>query len=67
MYIYQLSRIHNTSLVSVYYGLDKRECKCLEYLLYKPSSWITDLLTLNRHRRIQRVWYIPYKAETYPY
>jgi hypothetical protein len=27
-----LSRIRNTSLISAYYGLDSRECKCLEYL-----------------------------------
>jgi hypothetical protein len=32
MYIYPLSRIHNTSLTSAYSGLDKRECDCLEYL-----------------------------------
>jgi hypothetical protein len=32
MYIYPLSRIHNTSLVSAYLGLDKRECEGLEYL-----------------------------------
>jgi hypothetical protein len=30
IYIYPLSRLHNTSLVSAYFGLDKREC--LEYL-----------------------------------
>jgi hypothetical protein len=33
MYIYSLSRIHNTSPVSAYFGLDNRECECLEYLL----------------------------------
>jgi hypothetical protein len=27
-----LSRIHNTSLISAYFGLDRRECECLEYL-----------------------------------
>jgi hypothetical protein len=32
MYIYPLSRIHNTSLTSAYFGLDKRECECLGYL-----------------------------------
>jgi hypothetical protein len=32
MYIYPLFRIHNTSLVNAYFGLDKRECYCLEYL-----------------------------------
>jgi hypothetical protein len=26
-----LSRIHNTNLISAYFGLDSRECKCLEY------------------------------------
>jgi hypothetical protein len=26
MYIYPLPRIYNTSLVSAYFGLDKREC-----------------------------------------
>jgi hypothetical protein len=31
MYIYPLSRIHNTSLVSAYFGVDKRES--LEYLV----------------------------------
>jgi hypothetical protein len=31
MYIYLLLRIHNTSLVSAYFGRDKRECECLEY------------------------------------
>jgi hypothetical protein len=32
MYIYPLSRIHNTSLVSAYFGLDKRDCEYREYL-----------------------------------
>jgi hypothetical protein len=32
MYIYPLSRNHNTSLVSAYFGLDQHECGCLEYL-----------------------------------
>jgi hypothetical protein len=32
MYIYPLSRIHNASLISAYFGLDSRDCKCLEYL-----------------------------------
>jgi hypothetical protein len=27
-YIDPLSRIHNTNLVSAYFGLDKRECEC---------------------------------------
>jgi hypothetical protein len=34
MYIYQLSGIHNTCLVSAYFGLDKRDCECLEYFIY---------------------------------
>jgi hypothetical protein len=29
---YPLSGIHNTSLTRAYFGLDKRECECLEYL-----------------------------------
>jgi hypothetical protein len=32
IYIYPLSRIHNTSLMSANFGLDKRECECLEHL-----------------------------------
>jgi hypothetical protein len=32
MYIYPLFRIHHTSLVSAYFRLDSRKCKCLEYL-----------------------------------
>jgi hypothetical protein len=31
--IYPLSRLHNTSLISAYFGLYSRESKCLEYLL----------------------------------
>jgi hypothetical protein len=30
--IYPLSRLHNTSFISAYFGLASRECKCLEYL-----------------------------------
>jgi hypothetical protein len=35
VYIYPLSRIYNTILVSAYFGLDKSECECecLVYLL----------------------------------
>jgi hypothetical protein len=33
MYLY-VSRIPNTSLISAYFGLDSRECKCLEYYYY---------------------------------
>jgi hypothetical protein len=32
MYLSMLSRIHNTSLISAYFGLDSCECKCLEYV-----------------------------------
>jgi hypothetical protein len=32
MYFYPLSRIHNTSLVSAYFRLDKRKCKCLKFI-----------------------------------
>jgi hypothetical protein len=31
MYL-SVSRPHNTSPISAYFGLDSRECKCLEYL-----------------------------------
>jgi hypothetical protein len=34
LYINPLPRIHNTSLISAYFGLDSRECKCLEYLYF---------------------------------
>jgi hypothetical protein len=34
---YPLSRIHNTSLVSAYLGLDKRECERLEYFKLNPT------------------------------
>jgi hypothetical protein len=47
MYIYPLSRIHNTSLVSAYFGLDKRECECLEYIsAWKLIKIIVKILTL---------------------
>jgi hypothetical protein len=42
MYIYQLSRIHNTSLVSAYFGLNKRECQCLEYVFYLLNLFIME-------------------------
>jgi hypothetical protein len=32
-----LSRFHNTSLISAYFGLNSRECKCLEYLFIIKS------------------------------
>jgi hypothetical protein len=38
MYIYPLPTIHNTSLVSAYFGLDKH--KCPEYLyLFIQKGW----------------------------
>jgi hypothetical protein len=37
LYINPLARIHNTSLISAYFGLDSRDCKCIEYNL--SSSW----------------------------
>jgi hypothetical protein len=45
--IYPLSRIFNTSLISAYFGLDSRECKCLEYLFIineevDVSHWMGD-------------------------
>jgi hypothetical protein len=46
MYIYPLSRIHNTSLVSAYFGLDTRECECIEYYLYLLKSSITSNIYL---------------------
>jgi hypothetical protein len=46
MYIYPLSRIHNTSLVSAYFGQDKRECECLEYLyLFIYVSFIIIIIS----------------------
>jgi hypothetical protein len=30
--IYSLSKLHNKSLINAYFGLDSRECKCLEYI-----------------------------------
>jgi hypothetical protein len=36
--IYPLSRIHNTSLTSAYFGRDNRECVCLEYYLSRDFS-----------------------------
>jgi hypothetical protein len=41
MYILPLSRIHNTSLVSAYYGLDKCEC------VYNIYYIINLLLCIN--------------------
>jgi hypothetical protein len=32
VYINPLSRIHNTILISAFFGLDSRDCNCLEYL-----------------------------------
>jgi hypothetical protein len=41
--IYPLSRIYNTSLISAYFGLDSRECKCLEYLFKINNKRISTL------------------------
>jgi hypothetical protein len=41
-YINPLSRIHNTSLISAYFGLDCRECKCLEYLFIYRYIYMYD-------------------------
>jgi hypothetical protein len=39
-YINPLSRIHNTSFISAYFGLDSRECKCFElYYDFYLSSY----------------------------
>jgi hypothetical protein len=46
MYIYPLSRIHNTSLTSAYFRLDKRECLeylYLEYLLHFLANCINKV------------------------
>jgi methionyl-tRNA synthetase len=43
--IYPLSRIHNTSLIRAYFGLDSRECKCFEYLF----NWILVADVCHRH------------------
>jgi hypothetical protein len=40
MYIYPLSRIHNTSFVSAYFGLNKHEYGCLEYLFIIIQCYI---------------------------
>jgi hypothetical protein len=41
--IYPLSRIHNTSLISAYFGLDSRECECLEYLYLLAMETMSTL------------------------
>jgi hypothetical protein len=50
-YIYPISRVHNTSLVSAYFGVDKRECYCLEnlinlYIILQRIN-ITSLMSRN--------------------
>jgi hypothetical protein len=68
MYISPLSRIHNTSFVSAYHGLDKRECKWLEYLftyfgkLWQSRGNIWDVSTTSR---IKREWYISTNTRVY--
>jgi hypothetical protein len=69
-YINPLSRIHNTCLISAYFGLDSRECKCLvlrsvfKYIsAFADSSLQSDLrvqapavppLRTRRASRLQR-------------
>jgi hypothetical protein len=48
MYIYPLSRIHNISLGSAYFGLDKRECECLEYLFIYLCMFIRYLVSITQ-------------------
>jgi hypothetical protein len=49
IFIYPLSRIHNTSLASAYFGLDKRECGCLEYLFI--YILLSSIKTFGFYRR----------------
>jgi hypothetical protein len=57
VFIYPLSRIHNTSLISAYFGLDNRECKCLNTYccnvlrtetLRSPQNYSSISLYLNQ-------------------
>jgi hypothetical protein len=48
-----LSRIHNTSLTSAYFGLDKREC--LEYLFIIIIYYVCMELTSNNQKQIKEV------------
>jgi hypothetical protein len=45
--MYPLSRIHNTSLVSSYFGLDKRGCEYLEYYYYYYFKGISAKIGLQ--------------------
>jgi hypothetical protein len=45
-----LPRIHNTSLISAYFGLDSCECKCLEYFfLVCSKTYPIVILTRKLH------------------
>jgi hypothetical protein len=46
VYIYPLSRIHNTSLISAYIGLDSRECKCLEFFFKIQRYRLNTLISI---------------------
>jgi hypothetical protein len=56
MYIYPLSRIHNTSLVSAYYGLDKcvsvKKNKDVSLHLILPSYIFLTFLSIQRLYKI---------------
>jgi hypothetical protein len=47
MYIYPLSRIHNTSLTSANIGLDTRECDCLESRIKLHDVRLTTRLDIH--------------------
>jgi hypothetical protein len=62
MYIYPLSRIHNTSLTSAYFGLDKRECECLECLFIYLFMCQMEVAGHRKHLRLRKVglFHIPW-------
>jgi hypothetical protein len=41
MYVFT-KKIHNTSLISAYFGLDSPECKCLEFIYYSVDIFNTE-------------------------
>jgi hypothetical protein len=49
MNICPLSSIHNTSLISAYIGLDKRQCECLEYCTFTANIMYELQNTLYLH------------------
>jgi hypothetical protein len=55
MYIYPLSRMHNTSPVSAYFGLDKRQCECLHYLFIWYRRFIPKLKTIINYYNGQQL------------